>query len=72
MTQRQLSASSLKSRIETLSRRHRDLDARIEAEQHGAWPDMSRIKRLKQERLGLRDAIRMTQAILARSGGKAA
>jgi len=69
MTQRTLSARSLRARIETLTRRHRELDTRIEAEQHGSWPDMSRIKRLKQERLGLRDAIRMTRAILARSGG---
>lgn len=72
MTRRRLSIQSLKSRIETLSRRHREIDRRIEREQQQPWPDMNRINLLKRERLGLKDAIRLTQAMVLRNGGKAA
>ena len=66
MPNKKISIQSLKSRIETLSRRHRELDQRIEREQKNAWPDMIRIKTLKRERLGLRDAIRLTQSMILR------
>ena len=66
MQPRMLSFASLQNRIDTLRRRHRDLDARISAEQSRAAPDFARIKQLKQEKLGLRDAIRMTQNLMSR------
>ncbi len=66
MQPRMLSFASLQNRIETLRRRHRELDARISAEQSRAAPDFMQIKQLKQEKLGLRDAIRMTQILISR------
>ena len=66
MQKRKISTKSLMARIETLRHRHRELDVRISAEHQRPAPDFSRITRLKQERLGLRDAIRMTQQILGR------
>lgn len=66
MTQRKLSPKSLMTRIETLRRRHRELDERIEKAQRGDEFDDIEIKQLKQERLGLRDAIRVTQSVLTR------
>lgn len=67
---RPLSRSSLKARINTLSRRHREIDARIAREESRPAACTTQIKQLKQERLGLRDAIRMTQALMARVGGR--
>ena len=66
MQPRTLSLASLQNRIDTLRRRHRDLDAKISTEQSRAAPDFMQIKQLKQEKLGLRDAIRMTQQMIAR------
>jgi hypothetical protein len=70
MTNRQISPDSLIARIKTLRRRHRDLDAQVEAEQLRPWPDTHRIKNLKQQRLGLKDAIEMTRTMLVRSGSQ--
>lgn len=67
MTNRQVSPRSLVSRIATLRRRHRDIDARILDEEKRPMPDMARIKRLKQEKLGLKDAIAMSRTLLARA-----
>ena len=72
MTRKRVSIQSLKSRIETLSRRHRELDRRIEKEQRNPWPDASQIKMLKREKLGLRDAIRMTQTLILRNDRRTA
>lgn len=66
MKTRTFSRSSLKARIDTLRRRHREIDARITREENRPAADMLQIKQLKQERLGLRDAIRMTQALMTR------
>lgn len=66
MPNRKISPKSLTARIETLRRRHRELDQRIEREQTRPAPDDGQIKQLKQERLGLRDAIRVTQSVLTR------
>ena len=72
MTRKRVSIQSLKARIETLSRRHRELDRRIEKEQRNAWPDTGQIRMLKREKLGLRDAIRMTQTLILRHSRKTA
>jgi hypothetical protein len=73
MAHRRISPGALIARIDTLRRRHRELDRRIEAEQQRPAPDDTEIKRLKQERLGLRDAISVTQSVLGglrtRAGG---
>ncbi len=66
MKRRILSPKSLKARIDTLSRRHRELDLRITREENRPAADTLRLKQLKQERLGLRDAIRLTQTLLKR------
>ncbi|MCR9146290.1 MAG: YdcH family protein [Rhodobacteraceae bacterium] len=66
MTTRTFSRSSLKARIDTLRRRHREIDARITREESRPSANMLQIKQLKQERLGLRDAIRMTQSLMTR------
>jgi hypothetical protein len=42
------------------------VDARILAEEKRPMPDMARLKRLKQEKLGLKDAIAVTRTILGR------
>ena len=66
MTPGKIKASRLKARIDTLRRRHRELDTRITQEESRPSADPTQIKRLKQERLGLRDAIRVTQTVLGR------
>ena len=66
MAQRLNSIASLIARVDTLRRRHRELDRRIEAAQNQPGIDEIEIKRLKQERLGLRDAIAVTQMVLTR------
>lgn len=66
MKTRKLSPRSLKARIDTLRRRHRELDERITHEESRPAANPLEIKQLKQERLGLRDAIRVTQTVLAR------
>jgi hypothetical protein len=66
MTPRRISPQSLLSRIATLRRRHQDIDARITTEHQRPMPDMAMLKRLKQERLGLKDAIHVTRMMLAR------
>jgi len=54
------------ARMATLRQRHRALDARILDEERRPMPDMARLKRLKQEKLGLRDAIAVTRMTLDR------
>ena len=66
MTPRRISPQSLLSRIATLRRRHQDIDARITTEHQRPMPDMAMLKRLKQERLGLKDAIHVTRMMRAR------
>ncbi|KGM86536.1 putative small protein [Roseovarius mucosus DSM 17069] len=66
MTPRRISPQSLLSRIATLRRRHQDIDARITTEHQRPMPDMAMLKRLKQERLGLKDAIHVTRMMLGR------
>ena len=66
MTPRRISPQSLLSRIATLRRRHQDIDARITTEHQRPMPDMAMLKRLKQKRLGLKDAIHVTRLMLAR------
>ena len=70
MTNRTVSPDSLIARIKTLRRRHRALDVEVEQEQLRPWPDTHRIKDLKQQRLGLKDAIRVTKHMLYRSGAQ--
>ncbi len=70
MPERKISHRSLAMRIEALRRRHRELDDKVSREQVRNWCDPSLIKRLKQERLHLRDAIRGAQALLSRAGSR--
>ena len=70
MTSRKVSTESLVARIKTLSRRHRELDKRIDKEQLRTWPDVALLKRLKQERLGLKDAIHLTRSLIIRAGAR--
>jgi len=70
MPNRQISPESLIARIKTLRRRHRDLDAQVEAEQMRPSPDSHVLRDLKQQRLGLKDAIRVTKSMLIRSGAQ--
>lgn len=70
MPNKKLSPDRLKARIQTLSRRHRDLDAQVEAEQTRPLPDMTKLRTLKQEKLGLKDAIRVTRLMLARASAQ--
>lgn len=72
MPERKISHRSLAMRIEALRRRHRELDDRVTQEQVRNWSDPSMMKRLKQERLHLRDAIRGAQALLARTAQRSA
>jgi len=66
ISSRKASPRSLLARIATLRQRHRALDARILDEERRPMPDMARLKRLKQEKLGLKDAIAVTRTTLAR------
>lgn len=68
MHARKISPDRLIARIKTLSRRRRDISAQVEEEELRPWPDMQRIRTLKRERLGLKDAIRVTRAMLQRQG----
>jgi len=70
MPSRQISPTSLIARIKTLRQRHRAIDAQVEAEQMRPAPDLYRVKELKQQRLGLKDAIRVTKSMLIRSGAQ--
>ena len=70
MAKRKISTDSLIARIKTLRRRHRAIDAQVEEEQLRPLPDMHRLQDLKQQRLGLKDAIRVTKAMLIRSGAQ--
>jgi len=66
ISSRKVSPRSLMARMATLRQRHRALDARIRDEERRPMPDMARLRRLKQEKLGLKDAIMVTRATLAR------
>ena len=68
MPKRSISPGSLIARVNTLRRRHRDISRRIESEETRPLPDPVRLKQLKQERLGLKDAIRITKTMLMRAG----
>ena len=68
MLSRKISPGSLVARISTLRRRHREINDRIDNEQLRTWPNADLLKQLKQERLGLRDAIRATKTTLMRAG----
>ena len=67
MTERKISHRSLATRIEALRQRHRELDAQVTSEQTRRWSDPSLVKRLKRERLHLKDAIHAAQALLVRT-----
>lgn len=69
MPNRKISPKSLSARIEELRRRHRDLDGKVAREQLRPWPDAARLHQLKRERLGLKDTLRATQALLHRTVG---
>jgi len=66
ISDRKASPRVLMARIATLRQRHRVVDARILDEERRPMPDMARLKRLKQEKLGLKDAIAVTRMTLAR------
>lgn len=66
MPGRKISPDSLIARIKTLRRRHRDIDAQVTQEQSRPMPDTHRLRDLKQQRLGLKDAIHVTKTMLAR------
>ena len=72
MPDRDLSYGTLVARLKALVRRHSELDARIDDEQIRPWADPERLKALKRERLGLRDAIRRTRSRLRRAGTRQA
>lgn len=67
VSDRKASPRSLMARIATLRQRHRAVDARILDEERRPMPDVARLKRLKQEKLGLKDAIAVTRTILAQT-----
>lgn len=67
MPDREISVGPLIARLKALLRRHSELDATIDNEQIRPWADPERLKQLKRERLGLRDAIRKTQSKLRRA-----
>lgn len=66
MPNKKISPDRLMARIQTLRIRHRAIDARVEAEQTRPLPDTAKLRALKQERLGLKDAIHVTRAMLSR------
>ncbi|MDG4648319.1 DUF465 domain-containing protein [Roseibacterium sp. SDUM158017] len=47
----------LRVKLEVLRREHRDLDEAIAALQHSLNPDQLTLRRLKKQKLGLKDAI---------------
>ncbi len=47
----------LRVKLEVLRRKHRDLDEAIGALQHSLNPDQLTLKRLKKQKLGLKDEI---------------
>ncbi|MFK7939088.1 MAG: YdcH family protein [Roseovarius sp.] len=67
MPNKKISPDRLMARIATLRRRHQDIDMRVENEQSRAAPDTVKLRQLKQERLGLKDAIHVTHAMLVRA-----
>lgn len=68
MIKRKISPASLIARIQTLRSRHREISARIDEEHMRPLPDAQKLRQLKRERLGLKDAIRGNRAILMRPG----
>lgn len=70
MPDREISPGTLIARLKALLRRHGELDATIDNEQMRPWADPERLKQLKRERLGLRDAIRRTQSKLRHAGAR--
>ena len=72
MPNKKISPDRLMARISTLRRRHRDLDAQVEAEQNRPLPDAQKLRMLKQEKLGLKDAIHVTRTVLARARAQTA
>jgi len=47
----------LRIRLEVMRREHRDLDDAISALEHSARPDQFTLRRLKKQKLGLKDQI---------------
>ena len=50
--------------LDALKRRHREVDARVEAEQRNLCPDPGVLQRLKRERLKLRDELVRYETLL--------
>lgn len=72
MPDRDVSTGSLIARLKALLRRHSELDATIDNEHLRPWADPDRLRQLKRERLGLRDAIHKTQSKLRRARSRGA
>ncbi len=53
---------NLQGRIEALSARHQNLEARISAEDHRPLPDSDELTRLKAEKLRLKDEMEKLRA----------
>ena len=68
MKNRRIPAKSLINRINTLRNRHILINSRIDQENLRPVPDSSLLKQLKQERLGLKDAIATTRVSLSHIG----
>ena len=51
----------LRVKLEVLRREHRDLDEAIEALQERIRPDQLTVKRLKKQKLGLKDRIQLIE-----------
>ncbi|MEM7074813.1 MAG: hypothetical protein AAGA28_06120 [Pseudomonadota bacterium] len=72
MPQTKLSAQTLMDRIETLTHRKARLEDQIERDLRAGTSDDMRLARLRQETLGLRDAIRVTRTVLSQTRARAA
>ena len=63
-----VSSATLASRIKALRNRHHELNSRIGREQTRPLPDNHSLRRLKKQRLGIRDAIRTMSSRLRHNG----
>lgn len=68
MNKRKISAKALGTRIRALSRKHRKIDEMIELEQMRPRPDTNLVRKLKRERLSLKDSLYAAKRLARQDG----
>lgn len=70
MGKRKISVGALENRISEFTRLHQMIDARIKVEETRPQPDSLLVRKLKQEKLNLKDTLHAAQQLVASETAK--